>query len=232
MSSISRSALVRRKNIIAIGETFGRLEVAGEPYTTGEGRKIRVFYPCRCICGVEKPVRHDRLKAELSPSCGCGRRDAVAQATTTHGGCGSRLYNTRSNVIQRCHNPNFANYADYGGRGITVCQEWRNSFEAFRDWATANGYQDDLEIDREDNDGPYSPENCRWTTRHVQTRNTRRNNYHTAFGETKCIADWAKDPRCTVTEMSLRHRLKKWDFVRALTTPVTPSNKRYRKMPD
>lgn len=232
MQSLPRPAHARRKNIIPIGKEFGRLEVIGEPFTKGEGRRTRLYYPCRCKCGEEKPVRCDGLKDGSVASCGCGQRDAATKSNTTHGDSGSRLHVIRNNVIQRCHNPKNPKYADYGGRGITVCQEWRESYEAFRNWSTANGYQDDLEIDREDNDKPYSPNNCRWTTRGEQLRNTRRNRIYTAFGETKCLKDWADDARCQVTLTGLAARLKRWDFVRALTTPATPPDKRHLRMPD
>lgn len=229
MSSISHPASARRRNVFPVGTTFDRLEIIGEPFTKGEGRKTRLYYPCRCRCGTKKAVRQDGLKGGTTTSCGCAQRDAVVRSCTTHGEARSRLHNTRANVIQRCHNPKFPGYADYGGRGIFVCQEWRDSYEPFRDWAMASGYRDDLEIDRIDNDGPYSPENCRWTTRRVQTRNTRRNRNYTAFGETKCLTDWANDPRCELSVGALANRLKAWDMEQALTTPKAAANQCRRK---
>jgi hypothetical protein len=98
----------------------------------------------------------------------------------------------------RCYNPHTLHYADYGGRGITVCHEWQE-YEPFRDWARDSGYQDGVQLDRIDNNGPYSPSNCRFTTTRTQTRNKRSNIWITAFGETKIISDWLRDPRCQVT---------------------------------
>lgn len=209
------------------GQKFGRLTVLHGPFRKGS-MKWRLYYRCRCECGQERDILRDNLTRGNTVSCGCHRRDRL----TTHGSSKSRIHNIWGCLRRRCGNPKHPDYPDYGGRGITVCPEWQHSFVAFRDWAMANGYADHLEIDRRDNDLGYSAGNCHWTTRPVQLRNTRRNNVHTAFGETKCFQDWVNDPRCTVTADTLRHRLKRWDFVRALTTPVTPKNERYRRLPE
>jgi hypothetical protein len=119
---------------------------------------------------------------------------------------------------RRCRNASHQEYHNYGGRGITVCEEW-SDFTTFRDWARANGYRDDLTIDRIDNDGPYSPENCRWATHIQQVRNTRRNRWVTAWGETKCLAEWVEDDRCLATKQALFYRLTVgWTPEKALTT--------------
>lgn len=103
-----------------------------------------------------------------------------------------RLYSIWKGIKSRCGNPSRKSYNDYGGRGITVCDEWRNSFKTFREWSLANGYSDDLTIDRIDNDGNYGPENCRWTTRTEQCNNTRRNHIVEAFGESHTLAEWSR----------------------------------------
>lgn len=92
----------------------------------------------------------------------------------------------------RCLNPNSKDYPNYGGRGIKVCPEWMESFEAFRDWAMANGYRDDLTLDREDVNGNYDPNNCKWSTRTEQANNKRNNHKVTANGVTHTIAEWEK----------------------------------------
>lgn len=103
-----------------------------------------------------------------------------------------RLHEIWKGIKSRCGNPARNNYKDYGGRGITICAEWRDSFEAFRDWALANGYRDDLTIDRIDNAGNYCQENCRWATITEQCNNTRRNHIVEAFGESHTLAEWAR----------------------------------------
>lgn len=224
MRIVPNPRLLRRKNVLPIGTVIGRMEITGEPFSKGEGRRARLVYPCRCQCGVERYVLSDHLKKSRPvTSCGCAPRSRRA----THGETKSRLHNTRKNLIQRCCNPNNAGYAAYGGRGITVCQEWRNSYEAFRDWALANGYRDDLTIERIDVNGHYEPGNCTWISQQEQARNKRNSVHYTAFGETKRLAEWARDPRCVVNLKSLRRRLKRLDIEQAMTAPITPKNKCY-----
>lgn len=110
----------------------------------------------------------------------------------------------------RCYVETDLGYPGYGGRGITICQEWLNSFEVFYQWAIANGFTPELSIDRIDNDRPYSPENCRWTDAVTQASNTRARNRDrriTAFGETKTVSQWGLDARCRVHPATLRGRV-------------------------
>ena len=95
-------------------------------------------------------------------------------------------------MIQRCTNPNRESYRQYGGRGIAVCEEWAQSFESFYVWAISNGYGDNLQIDRIDNDGNYTPENCRWVTPVENMGNTSRNIHLTFRGETHTLSEWAR----------------------------------------
>jgi hypothetical protein len=123
-------------------------------------------------------------------------------------------------MLARCNNPNAGSYDNYGGRGITVCREWLD-YEEFRAWALANGYADDLSIDRINNDGNYEADNCRWATDGTQRRNSRRTHLLTAFGETKCCQDWAADRRCTVSYTGLMKRLRLgWEAEAAIGSPV------------
>lgn len=102
-----------------------------------------------------------------------------------------KLYAIWCAMKERCLNPNNKRYERYGGRGIVVCDEWKNDFSVFAEWAESNGYQDGLTIDRKENNGNYCPENCRWATRKQQNRNYSRNHMITYNGETKCLSDWA-----------------------------------------
>lgn len=166
------------------GKRFGRLTVIEE-----SGRKNGgVVWRCKCDCGNEVCVRSNTLRRGRTVSCGCYNRERA----TKHGMGRTRLHGIWSNIRYRCGNLNNSRASDYGGRGIKVCDEWANSFEAFRDWALANGYRDDLTIDRIDVNGDYEPSNCRWATLREQGRNKRNNVWLTCNGETHILTDWAK----------------------------------------
>ena len=138
----------------------------------------------------------------------------------SHGKQPARLYRIWSGMIQRCTNPNKDNYPFYGGRGITVCNEWREDFISFRDWAIANGYADNLTLDRIDNDGNYEPSNCRWETQLRQCNNTRRNHLLTFQGETHTISEWARIVGMKVDTLERRINGYGWSVDKALTTNV------------
>lgn len=129
-----------------------------------------------------------------------------------------RLRGVWQNMRQRCLNPNNRQYRDYGGRGITICDEWRDDYPCFREWALKSGYKQGLTIDRINNDGGYSPQNCRWATFKEQNRNKRTNLNITLNGETKCLIEWVE--MFGLNYPLVQVRLKKgWPVERALTEP-------------
>lgn len=103
-----------------------------------------------------------------------------------------KIYDVWRQMIKRCYRKENSNYKWYGERGITVCDEWKNSFQAFYDWAMANGYKEGLTLDRIDNDGNYEPANCRWATNDEQARNTRKNVFYAVNGEIHTLSEWAR----------------------------------------
>ncbi len=109
-------------------------------------------------------------------------------------------------MLRRCEDVSNVGYANYGGRGITVCPEWHD-FERFKEWALVNSFAPELVIDRIDNNGPYSPENCHYVTPTANARNKRNCIYLTIFSETKTVAEWAQDPRCAVPRRTLYNRV-------------------------
>jgi hypothetical protein len=131
-------------------------------------KKIRFgLFKCRCENNFEAQMNN--IKKGSTTSCGCFSKERH----TKHGMSSHRLYRIICGIIQRCVNQNHKHFINYGGRGITVYDEWTNNKQSFFNWALANGYKDGLSIDRIDNDSGYSPENCRWVTTNVQARNTR-----------------------------------------------------------
>ena len=153
------------------GQRFGRLTVV-ERLPAKKNRKTR--WRCVCDCGKETEATIDHLTSGNTRSCGCLAREAARARHLEHGGKGTRLYNIWKNARQRCRNPKNPDFKDYGARGVQFTREWEG-FGKFREWSLANGYRDDLTLDRIDVDGNYCPENCRWTTWKEQRHNQRRN---------------------------------------------------------
>lgn len=163
----NRKAKVYRHKV-NIGDQFGLWRVSSLP-TYGVGKYRKTTVPCRCECGTERTVDLATLSGGHSVSCGCLMRIKVKNRRTTHGGYKTRVYRAWIGIKMRCFNQNVTGYHRYGGRGISVCDEWLK-FETFRDWALSSGYRDDLVLDRVDVDGNYCPENCEWITRSENTK--------------------------------------------------------------
>lgn len=155
------------------GQRFGRLvavEYVPQPPSRGK-------WLCHCDCGYESFVNITQLRDGTSRSCGCWRAEYISQSKIRHGHCANRKEYTPEYTVWRrmkayCHNPRNRNYADYGGRGIFVCQKWRDSFQAFLD-DMGHKPHPNLTLDRTNNDGPYAPGNCRWATYADQLNNRR-----------------------------------------------------------
>ena len=197
------------------GKKYGRLTVINR---VGRNKSGSITWLCKCDCGKEIVTSGKALRGGETRSCGCGRNEkiaAIGKENATHGGRHTKLYSHWSIMKARCYNPKHNRYELYGGRGITVCAEWVNSFEVFRDWALANGYRDGLTIDRKDNDGPYSPDNCRWATAKQQGNNRRCNRMITCNGETHTLAEWAE--LTGIKRQTIQTRLTRgWTVSRAL----------------
>ena len=173
------------------GKKFGKLEVIGV-HDTGSRK---TYYVCQCDCGNIKVVRADALISGATKSCGCIKKEQDKinlSANHKHKMSGTRIYETWQDMKRRCYNKQNARYDRYGGRGITVCDEWLNNFQSFYDWAISNGYSDDLTIDRIDNDGNYEPSNCRWSTAKEQCNNRGSNINITIGNATKSLMCWCE----------------------------------------
>ena len=177
------------KPLNLVGKRFGRLEVLKRVENTK--RKL-TYWLCKCDCGNTKVIRGTHLVAGKIKSCGCISIEKVKKRQTTHNLSKTRLYHIYLGIKARCYNPKNECYRIYGGRGITMCDDWKNDFLSFYNWAINNGHREDLSIDRIDVNGNYEPNNCRWATPKEQSNNTRRCIYVTYNNETHTITEWAR----------------------------------------
>ena len=150
------------------------IEDLGTMFPTEKSKRKHRFGIYKCgFCGTEFKTILNNVKRGHTKSCGCYQKRRTSETNKTHGLGYTRLYNIWASIKDRTLNINTKVFNDYGGRGIAICEEWKNDFMSFYNWAMANGYSDGLSIDRIDNDGNYEPSNCRWTTQTIQTRNQR-----------------------------------------------------------
>ncbi len=211
------------KNIKVVqGDRFGRLVVIKEVFKEEKGRTKLL---CKCDCGTFKIVKMDDLLRGKIKSCGCLKRDVLIKRLKKHGQTHSRLYRIWCNIKNRCLNPNVPNYKNYGGRGIGICDEWLE-FEPFYLWAINNGYQDNLSIERIDNNSDYSPLNCKWATNSEQQLNKRTNDLVSFKGEIKPLKEWCNLYKINYEAVLLRIKRLGWSPEKALTTPIRKINKR------
>lgn len=174
-----------------IGQKYGRLTVEETARVPG---KTSIYWKCRCDCGNVVVVLPYKLIKGTTKSCGCYKRDNRTAMNKTdkvkHGGRNERLYGIWRGMKQRCYCTTCKDYPRWGGRGISVCPEWKDNYSVFREWAHNNGYAENLTIDRTDPDGNYCPDNCRWITNEDQQRNRKDAIEIEWDGEKMKLSDW------------------------------------------
>lgn len=209
-----------------IGKQFGMLKVVEFSHKEkNNSGNYKYYWVCECECGNIVTRRSDGLKSKKSVvSCGCYRKKVLEQHNfkinnpkKTHGQTKTRLYKIYAKMKERCYDPNYPERHLYGGRGIKICQEWLDSFENFRDWALANGYNDKLSIDRIDPNKDYEPSNCRWADTYQQANNKRNNIQLTYMGETLTLPQWAR--KLNLPYSTLADRLRKGKSVEEILYP-------------
>jgi len=204
------------KFIDLTGQKFGRLTVVEISHSNRNG----YYWKCVCECGNTRVVRGSKLRAGKTISCGCFKKDflSILKPSFVHGKTGTIIYHTWQGMMKRCYDINDKHYPDYGGRGIKVCKRWRISFENF--YSDMGDKPKGMTLDRIDNDGDYSPENCRWATIKQQARNRRSNKKFLFDGEMRCIKEISDI--VNISYETLRRRLSSfgWGVDKAISTPV------------
>ena len=210
-------------HISAVGNRHGLWTIIGDKVMVGRLQQ----YHCRCDCGTVRFVIPADLCTGRSTNCGCVRRKKVGARNFKHGLTHTREYIAWAGMLARCSNPKHVCYHNYGGRGITVCKRWRESFTTF---ITDMGMPPSPkhQVDRIDNNGNYEPGNCRWVTNAQNAQNTRKNVFIECNGERLCLSEWAR--RIGISIESLRGRLSSgWSEQEAVTTPPLGTGKTRKK---
>lgn len=217
-----------RTYIILPGEKYNYLTTVKEI----KDEKGRTMWECKCDCGNTTTVSVTSLKTGKTKSCGCFRKKAAnnrAKKAKTYGYTHHRLYACYYRIRRRCERKSDPSYNRYGGRGIKMCDEWKNDIMAFITWGIENGYKEGLSIDRIDNDGDYSPDNCRWADAMQQSNNRSTNKLVTYKGETHTVAEWSRI--VGIRQLTLNARLVSgWTVEDALT--VSTEERRYGILQD
>jgi hypothetical protein len=214
-----------------IGQKINHLTITGITDRIPFGKEFRRLMTYKCDCGNEKAGRLSDILSGKIMSCGCYGRSMVRirnketnpnPHAVIHGLTNHPLYDIYYSMIARCYNEKRKDYYRYGGRGITVCEEWRGSFVAFFNWCMANGYESGLAIDRRENDSGYSPENCRFVTCIENANNTRKNLFVEYNNEKFTLAQLAR--KFKMNPIRLRKRIVeyKWTVKEAVETPLFP----------
>lgn len=197
-----------------MGQVFGRWKVIAR--AEGDPSSNSTYWSCVCRCGNHRVVDGSSLRRGTSVSCGCHRAEVMGRIKRKHGMTGTSEYKIWGAMIRRCYSPQDSVYHNYGGRGIKVCDRWRNSFEAFlQDMGRRPANKS---IDRIDNNGNYEPGNCRWASALVQTNNMRTNRILELDGKSRTLAEWAR--HAGMSAGVLRGRLTRgWSLDEAIRTP-------------
>jgi len=210
------------KFIDLTGMKFGRLTVLRK--TDKRNKNGNFLWEAKCECGNIIYVTSNHISKGYVKSCGCLNLEKIISRNLKHGYRKTALYNSWRNMKKRCYKTNCAQYKDYGGRGISICDEW-DDFINFKDWALSNGYCENLTIDRRDNDKNYSPTNCRWVTMKIQNNNKRDNHYLTYNNEIKTLSEWSEKYGINYGTLKERISVLKWPIEKALITPVKSKQK-------
>lgn len=177
----------KKSEHILIGHKYGNLtiikEVPKRKYKFNDTFKYHRCFLVKCDCGVQLEVLLSVLKSGNTKSCGCIKKETTRRRFQTHGLTNHPLYKRWKSILSRCFNEKTPSFCNYGGRGISMCDEWKNDFISFYNWSISNGFKSELQLDRINNDGNYEPSNCRWVSAKINSWN-RRSNIHIEYNGT------------------------------------------------
>lgn len=213
-----------------IGKRYGKLKVVSfEKFVISNAGIKTSLWKCKCDCGNEIYVKRNYLTNGDVKSCGCLKTELLIKRSSKHGKCRTKLYYVFCAMKQRCYNPKSKSYSSYGGRGITICDEWLSDFNTFYAWAVESGYKNTLTIERLNVNGNYEPNNCTWIPMSDQSKNRRVNRVYSYNGKEKNISEWAKE--LGINRYTLSGRIDKlgYSFEEAIRKDKN-SNKRYKKI--
>ena len=222
-----------RKIVLEEGKKYGRLTFIKEVSPIGKRRMIL----CKCDCGNIKEYSMDRVLHGRTRSCGCIRSEMLSAYRKseniprkyTKEIRNSRLYRIWNSMKNRCYTKGTTSYEKYGAKGVVICDEWREDFMAFYNWALANGYSDELTIDRIDFTGNYEPSNCRWATINEQANNKSNVIRLEYNGAKKTISEWSAITGIPAPDIWQRINRLKWSIEKALTQPVRDDGKQHAR---
>lgn len=215
LGQFKKGIATHNKAKVIKGDTYGKLIIINEvePSVTPSGNKYRRFM-CKCECGNEKSILLGHLRSGKIKSCGCLNGEQ-------HGLGNTKLYGVWRGIINRCYLKSSNRWLNYGGRGIFMCDKWRNSFLSFYNWSVKNGYKEGLQIDRKNNDGNYDPNNCRYVTPVVNSKNKSNNTVLIYHGEKVKLVDLVDNATLSVAKGTTVRRLQQgWSAEDAIDKPL------------
>lgn len=220
---------MKKRNEVTEGQKYGKLTIIKEVSPIGNKRRIL----CKCDCGNIKEYSMDRVIHGRTQSCGCLRNEMFLTHRNNNGtsvypkeATDSKLYKIWNSMKCRCYTVSSGAYFKYGAKGIRMCDEWKNDFMAFYNWALANGYSDELTIDRIDYRGNYEPSNCRWADIRTQANNKSNVRKYEYNGELHTMTEWSEIMNINYGALWERLNVLGWSIEKALTTPVRDDGKR------
>ena len=219
-----------KSKLLEKGQKFGELVIIKlhhkKQYIDKKGViRNREYYLCQCDCGNIKVIEKSQLTTGHTKSCGCLQKKITSKKHKTHGLSKNKIYFIWCSMKDRCYRQNSNDYLNYGGRGITICDEWKNDFKTFYQWAINNGYKEGLTIERINVNDNYKPSNCTWIENALQSKNKTNSHYLTYNDKTQIIEDWAKEMKLN-NGATISGRLKRgWSIEEALTTPLGQKRK-------